>query len=101
MADLNRRSLDLERLSREVGLAEEAYLLYKKKHEEARISAAMDAQRLVNVTVAQPARPPSGSRNPSARKSPASRRSRARASIQSSAAGSGRERRARSRPKRS
>ncbi len=33
-------------------------MLYQKKHEEARISAAMDQQRIVNVSIAQPAQRP-------------------------------------------
>ena len=38
--------------------AEDDYLLYRKKHEEARISAAMDQEKFINVTVAQPAQTP-------------------------------------------
>ena len=43
---------------REARAAEEAYMLYQKKHEEARISAAMDQQKIVNVSIAQPAQRP-------------------------------------------
>lgn len=45
-------------LHREIRIAEAEYLLYGKKHEEARISAAMDLSRLVNVTVSQRPRGP-------------------------------------------
>jgi uncharacterized protein involved in exopolysaccharide biosynthesis len=55
---LNQSSFEFESLRREAQAAEEEYLLYRKKHEEARISAAMDQQRLINVTIAQPAQRP-------------------------------------------
>ncbi|HOC42282.1 MAG TPA: Wzz/FepE/Etk N-terminal domain-containing protein [Thermoanaerobaculales bacterium] len=55
---LNKNAFQLENLQREARAAEEEYLLYRKKVEEARISAAMDQQRLINVTVAEPAQPP-------------------------------------------
>ena len=55
---LNDHGFEVENLRREVQVAEENYLLYRKKYEEARISAAMDQQRLINVTVAQPAQMP-------------------------------------------
>ena len=55
---LNAKAFELERLRREAQAAEDSYLLYRKKHEEARISAAMDQQKLINVTVAQPAQKP-------------------------------------------
>jgi uncharacterized protein involved in exopolysaccharide biosynthesis len=45
-------------LRRKIQVAEEDYLLYRKKHEEARASAAMDQEKFVNVTIAQPARTP-------------------------------------------
>jgi uncharacterized protein involved in exopolysaccharide biosynthesis len=56
--DLNAKTFDLEGLNRDVQAAEEDYLLYRKKHEEARISAAMDQKKFINVTVAQPAELP-------------------------------------------
>jgi len=56
--ELNEKGLTTDALSREVRAAEEAFMLYQKKHEEARISAAMDQQRIVNVTIAQPAKRP-------------------------------------------
>jgi len=55
---LNEKAFELERLQREAEAAEESYLLYRKKHEEARISAAMDQQKIINVSVAQPAQKP-------------------------------------------
>lgn len=55
---LNGKAFDLERLQRNAKAAEEDYLLYRKKHEEARISAAMDQEKFINVTVAQPAQIP-------------------------------------------
>jgi uncharacterized protein involved in exopolysaccharide biosynthesis len=53
--NLNARAFDFESLQRSAQAAEEDYLLYRKKHEEARISAAMDQEKFMNVTVAQPA----------------------------------------------
>jgi uncharacterized protein involved in exopolysaccharide biosynthesis len=55
---LNQESFEFDSLRREAQAAEEEYLLYRKKFEEARISAAMDQQRLINVTIAQPAQRP-------------------------------------------
>jgi succinoglycan biosynthesis transport protein ExoP len=55
---LNPKGLTADDLRRQVRAAEEAYMLYQKKHEEARISAAMDQQRIVNVSIAQPAQRP-------------------------------------------
>jgi uncharacterized protein involved in exopolysaccharide biosynthesis len=56
--NLNQKAFELEALRREAQAAEEEYLLYRKKLEEARISAAMDQQKLINVTIAQPAQLP-------------------------------------------
>jgi len=56
--ELNRKSLTTDELTREVRAAEDAYVLYKKKHEEARISAAMEQERIINVSIAQPAQRP-------------------------------------------
>lgn len=53
--ELNRKSLTADELTREVRAASDAYVLYKKKHEEARISAAMEQERIINVSIAQPA----------------------------------------------
>lgn len=45
-------------LQRQVKLAEENYLLYKKKQEESRIADAMDRQRILNVSILEKAVPP-------------------------------------------
>ena len=55
---LNSQAFELGRLRRDAETAEEDFLLYRKKHEEARISAAMDQEKFINVTVAQPAQIP-------------------------------------------
>jgi uncharacterized protein involved in exopolysaccharide biosynthesis len=56
--ELSQKGLTTDGLRRETRAAEEAYMLYQKKHEEARISAAMDQQKIVNVSIAQPAQRP-------------------------------------------
>lgn len=56
--DLNEKAFGLDGLRRESQAAEQDYLLYRKKHEEARASAAMDQENFINVTIAQPARLP-------------------------------------------
>lgn len=58
MDTLTRKGLTTDGLRRETKAAEDAYMLYQKKHEEARISAAMDQQKIVNVSIAQPAQRP-------------------------------------------
>jgi uncharacterized protein involved in exopolysaccharide biosynthesis len=55
---LNSKAFDLEGLQRDARAAETDYMLYRKKHEEARISAAMDQEKFINVTIAQPAQLP-------------------------------------------
>lgn len=55
---LNEKAFELDKLQRQAQTAEEEYLLYRKKHEEARISEAMDQHKLINVTIAQPAQRP-------------------------------------------
>jgi uncharacterized protein involved in exopolysaccharide biosynthesis len=57
-SDLSAKSFDVDRLRRETRAAGEAYWLYSKKHEEARLSEAMDRRNLVDVSVAQPAKRP-------------------------------------------
>jgi len=52
--DLSQTGLTTDSLRRESKAAEEAYMLYQKKHEETRISVAMD-QHIVSVSIAQPA----------------------------------------------
>jgi uncharacterized protein involved in exopolysaccharide biosynthesis len=58
LARLNEKSFGLEVLLREAEWAEESFKLHRKKHEEARISAAMDQEQIVNVSIAEPAQPP-------------------------------------------
>jgi uncharacterized protein involved in exopolysaccharide biosynthesis len=55
--ELSQTGLTTDALRREARAAEQAYMLYQKKHEEARISAAMD-KTIVNVSLAQPAELP-------------------------------------------
>jgi uncharacterized protein involved in exopolysaccharide biosynthesis len=55
---LDQKGFTTEGLRREAKAAEDAYMLYHRKHEEARISAAMDQQKIVNVSIAQPAQRP-------------------------------------------
>lgn len=57
---LRHKSFELEDLTLEVATAKEAYLLYRKKHEEARIAAEMDREKIVDVSIAQPANLPLG-----------------------------------------
>ena len=47
------KSVEYDRLKQDVQTQREAYELYVKREQEARISDAMDAQRLVNVDVVQ------------------------------------------------
>lgn len=56
--EVNRTAYEIGKLRRATRAAEDDYVLYRKKHEEARISAAMDQQQLINVTIAQPAQKP-------------------------------------------
>jgi uncharacterized protein involved in exopolysaccharide biosynthesis len=61
--DRNTRQLDVETLryqdlTRAAKAAEDNYLLYEKKREEARISNALNERRLLNVSVMQPATEP-------------------------------------------
>ena len=58
LREIARRSVDSEQLAREVKANEEAYLLYRKKVEEARISEAMDQNKFMNVSIAETAYPP-------------------------------------------
>lgn len=56
--EVNQKTFELERLSRDVSTHEEAYVLYVNKREEARISTAMDRQQMVNASIAQKAQLP-------------------------------------------
>ena len=58
LEELNEKAFALETLRRDAQTAEEAYLIYGKKHEEARISSAMDENKIINVSIAQPAAKP-------------------------------------------
>jgi uncharacterized protein involved in exopolysaccharide biosynthesis len=55
---LDRMELVQQGLNREVKLTEENYLVYHRKQEEARISDALDRQRILNVAVAEAATVP-------------------------------------------
>ena len=55
---INAIELRLKELEREVKLNEENYQLYIKNMEEARISDAMDNQKIANISVIEPAQPP-------------------------------------------
>jgi len=55
---LDKAETRLSELERQVKIDEENYLLYAKKTEEARISSAMDEQKLVNFSIIEPALPP-------------------------------------------
>jgi uncharacterized protein involved in exopolysaccharide biosynthesis len=57
IAEIARQAVDRGVLTREVRTHEDAYLLYLKKVEEARISEAMDQQKMMNVTIAEEASP--------------------------------------------
>ena len=57
IAEIARQAVDRGVLTREVKANEDAYLLYLKKVEEARISEAMDQQKMMNVTIAEEASP--------------------------------------------
>jgi len=52
-----------QELLREVKTQEENYLLYRRKQEEARISDALDRQRIANVVIAEPANVPAEPRS--------------------------------------
>ncbi len=56
--ELNDAAFQMEDLRRNAQIAEEGYMLYRRKHEEARIESAMDRQKMINVTIAQPAQRP-------------------------------------------
>ena len=51
---VGRAVYDRQRLERKVKMLEETYLIYAKKYEEARISGAMDKNRIVNIAVVEP-----------------------------------------------
>jgi uncharacterized protein involved in exopolysaccharide biosynthesis len=51
--DLDRKAISMAALQREAKVQEANYLLYTKKQEEARISDALDRQRVVNISLAE------------------------------------------------
>jgi len=51
---LDASAFERARRERTIKMLEDAYLLYTKKYEEARISTALDQSRIVNVAVAEP-----------------------------------------------
>ena len=53
LLQLRKDAMQYERLQQEVSLRRESYQLYLKRAQEARVSRAMDQQRLVNVQVVQ------------------------------------------------
>jgi uncharacterized protein involved in exopolysaccharide biosynthesis len=58
LVDLDSRSLELHQLEREVEREREAYTKYLAKHEEARISTALDRTQIVNLSVVETAAVP-------------------------------------------
>jgi uncharacterized protein involved in exopolysaccharide biosynthesis len=55
---INSAEMRLAELERQKKLNEDSYQLYTKKMEEARISDAMDNQKMANISIAEPAVPP-------------------------------------------
>jgi uncharacterized protein involved in exopolysaccharide biosynthesis len=55
---LNRIEKELTRLEQELEVVRQNYRLYLTKFEEARISDAMDTEKIANVSLIEPARPP-------------------------------------------
>lgn len=60
----DQKQLEQQELLRNVKTAEQNYLLYLNKREEARISDAFDQKRIVNVSIAQPPNVPALPSNP-------------------------------------
>jgi succinoglycan biosynthesis transport protein ExoP len=56
--DMRQKTIELSRLQQEVSAARDAYQLYEKKQEEARISEALDSERFLNVSVLEGATMP-------------------------------------------
>ena len=55
---MNDQTYEVNRLLRDAESAEEVYLLYARRAEEARVSSAIDGERTVDVTVARGPEPP-------------------------------------------
>ncbi len=51
LAEMREKKLGVERLSRQVAVARDAYLTHSKRLEDARITAGLDREQLANVTV--------------------------------------------------
>ena len=60
----DQKQLEQQSLLRDLKTAEQSYLLYLNKREEARISDAFDKMRIVNVTIAEAATAPVFPNNP-------------------------------------
>jgi uncharacterized protein involved in exopolysaccharide biosynthesis len=58
LARINSAEMRLTEMERNLKLNEGNYQLYVKKMEEARVSNAMDKEQMVNISIADPARPP-------------------------------------------
>jgi len=61
---LDAQSLEQQDLLRQVKAAEENYLLYQRKQEEARIADELDRTRIANVALAEPPTVPQTARSP-------------------------------------
>lgn len=66
MIDTDQKQLEQASLERDAKAAEDTYLLYVNKREEARISNAFDKNRILNVSIAQKATVPFVPSNPAA-----------------------------------
>ena len=55
LEELQSYDMELNRLQREIKIDEESFLLYKRKLEESEISTLLDAEKVVNVRVVEPA----------------------------------------------
>ena len=60
LGHLDSIAAEQERLEQDVATAKEAFATYYRKQEQARLSSALDASRIVNVAIAQPAQVPVG-----------------------------------------
>jgi len=58
LAKINSSEIQLKELERQVKINEDNYQLYLKKMEEARISTAMDSQKIASISVVEPALAP-------------------------------------------
>jgi uncharacterized protein involved in exopolysaccharide biosynthesis len=65
LASLVTNGVDLQRLQRQVGADQDAYSSYVRKTEEARASEALNSNKLLNVSIAQPPMLPTQPSSPS------------------------------------